>query len=309
MNVVALLVADIHLSEKSPVARSVESDWFAAMKRPLDELRSLQEKYNAPILCSGDVFDKWRSSPELINFAITNLPKMHAVPGQHDLPHHRYEDVRKSAYWTLVETGNIENLIPLVHGGPFCGHSIGDKGSVVVFASPWGCEVTPISVNGNNTLPPVAVALIHKFIYTKSTGYTGAPKTERVSGYREQLRGYDVAVFGDNHHGFSAKSGDCVVYNCGTLFRRSISEVDYRPRVGLLHDDGTVEKHYLDTLEDKWITEKEVLADTIDVEEFLASLGDLQVDSLDFREAVCRRLDVDDVVDPVREVVMEIFEG
>jgi hypothetical protein len=28
---------------------------------------------------------------------------MFAVPGQHDLPYHRMEDLMKSSFWTLVE--------------------------------------------------------------------------------------------------------------------------------------------------------------------------------------------------------------
>jgi hypothetical protein len=35
----AILVSDIHLSDKPPIFRSSEPDWFEAMKRPLDQLQ------------------------------------------------------------------------------------------------------------------------------------------------------------------------------------------------------------------------------------------------------------------------------
>ena len=109
--VVAIACADIHLQHTAPICRSGEPDWYAAMARPLEELRGLQENYDCPILCAGDVFNHWNNCPpELINWAIKHLPKMYAIPGQHDLPQHRLDDVRKSAYWTMVEAGVIENL-------------------------------------------------------------------------------------------------------------------------------------------------------------------------------------------------------
>ena len=101
-NIIAIFAADLHLSLKAPIWRSTEQDWFEAMLRPLVELRTLATLHNCPIVYAGDIFDKWNSPPELINFAIEHLPKGHAIPGQHDLPLHNYEDIRKSAYWTLV---------------------------------------------------------------------------------------------------------------------------------------------------------------------------------------------------------------
>jgi len=109
-NVIAILCSDIHLCHTPPVARSAEPDWYVAMERQLDELRAVAEQHGAPIVCAGDIFDRWNSPPELINFAIQSSPKMHSIPGQHDLPHHRYEDMQRSAYWTLVAAGVLTDL-------------------------------------------------------------------------------------------------------------------------------------------------------------------------------------------------------
>jgi DNA repair exonuclease SbcCD nuclease subunit len=112
--VIAILCSDIHLSERAPIARAVGQDWFTVQKRYLDQLRELKEKHNAILIVAGDVFDYWKSSPELINFAIVHMPECYAVPGQHDLPNHNYNDLHKSAYWTLVEAKIIKHLDPYI---------------------------------------------------------------------------------------------------------------------------------------------------------------------------------------------------
>lgn len=98
--VIAVLCSDIHLCHTCPPARSNEPNWYDAMARTLDELAGIASHYYVPILCAGDVFDRWNSPPELINFAIKHLPPMHCIPGQHDLPNHSLEDIRRSAYST-----------------------------------------------------------------------------------------------------------------------------------------------------------------------------------------------------------------
>jgi hypothetical protein len=54
--VIAILCADLHLSHKPPIARSNEPCWYTAMKRQLNELSNLSQKWEAPVLCAGDVF-------------------------------------------------------------------------------------------------------------------------------------------------------------------------------------------------------------------------------------------------------------
>ena len=39
----AILASDIHLSQRCPVARNAEEDWFVAMARPLQQLAAFQD--------------------------------------------------------------------------------------------------------------------------------------------------------------------------------------------------------------------------------------------------------------------------
>jgi hypothetical protein len=79
---------------------------------------------NPPIVYVGDIWDHYRQPPEAINWAIRELPKGYAIPGQHDLRHHNYEDIKKTAYWTLMEAGVILDMRPwhiLRESGMGCG--------------------------------------------------------------------------------------------------------------------------------------------------------------------------------------------
>lgn len=304
--VIAVLCSDIHLCHQCPTARSAEPDWYAAMQRPLDELRAVAEYHVAPIICAGDVFDHWNSPPELINFAIRHLPNMYAVPGQHDLPNHRLDELRRSAYWTLVEAGVIEQI---GRAGTYLGSDLFVPLSIYPF--PWGSELLPITrMRADQAV--VHLAVVHRYLWiNKHTKYPDAPADRRLSSIADSLQGYDAAVFGDNHIGFQASAGGCQVANCGCMIPRKQDERGNRPRVYLLHDDGSLKPHYLDTSKDLWIDPD--TSDGADVDlpgmgQFIDDLRGLQADSLDFRDAV-RRYIADAGVGPrVAEILLEAIE-
>jgi len=298
-NVIAVLCSDLHLSHTAPLARSSEPSWYDAMARVLGELSALAEKHNAPVICAGDIFDRWNSPPELINFAIKHLPKMYAIPGQHDLPHHQLEDIRRSAYWTLVEAAVI---LPINER-----HMVGD---IVLWGFPWGKDIAFSELWRDGSTEAVHIAVAHQYVWEGQCKYDGAPKEKHISNLVKQLKGYDVAVFGDNHKGFQAQAGDCTVFNCGTFIRRKADEIGYKPQVGLLYDNGTVEIHYLDTSQDKIeAVEKSAANDELDITAFVEELNKLGGDSLDFQTAVERYVEKHGVKKPIREIIQRVLEG
>ena len=267
-----IFLSDIHLSSKPPLARSDEPDWQQAMLRSINQLKDLQQERQCDIICAGDVFDKWNPNPALINFAIANLPHMYAIPGQHDLPNHRYDDIKQSAYWTLVEAGIITNLDPQQP------HQIGDQTTVHAF--PWGFDLKPCEADDDK----LHVLVAHRFLWIKSHGYVHAPTENRLAAIREIVSTYDIAHFGDNHQGFLIKLGEMVVINTGTFFLRKADEKNYRPRVGILDESGQVRNHYLDVTEDillETTTTNQTETD-FQLDSFLAELQQLESDPLDF---------------------------
>ncbi len=295
-----IFCADIHLQHNVPPARSDEPDWYEAMARPLRELSELVDGQPIPIVCAGDIFEIWKSPPELINFAIEHLPKMYSIPGQHDLPHHNLDDIKRSAYWTLVEAGVIAPL-----SSEIASPLIDD---VFVKGVPWGEDIKSYQFGDEQKDDDsIKVVVAHSYISQVGKSYPGAPSESFVSARKESLKGWDLAVFGDNHIGFQAKSGFCQVVNCGCLIPRKSDERILKPSVWLLMVDGSVRRHCLSTEKDKWLEieysgEENVL---VGMDEFVSELSADGDDSLDFRSAVHRYLEENEVKDGVCELILE----
>ncbi len=307
MFVIAILISDLHLSESPPVARSAEPDWFEAQDRPLRQVKELMEKHDCVCIAAGDIFDRWFSSPAVINWAIEHLPRMYAVPGQHDLPMHRLEDVKRSAYWTLVEAGRVVDLGDGKRNGIY-------HGNMLICGFPWGSEIEPLEVetwgSKSSCSASIRLAVAHSFLWSdRKTGYPGAPAEARLGNRMGELKGYTSAVFGDNHKPFMGWADETCVLNCGCLIRRKQDERGQQPSVGLLYDDGRIERRILDVSRDRWSDAVEVPGKTgIDgegLDEFLAELKGIEVGSEDFRGAVRRYVEDNDVGAGVKRSVLK----
>lgn len=296
-NVIAIFCSDLHLSEEPPLARSREEDWFDAMRRPLRQLKELQQKYKVPVICAGDIFDRWRSNPAIINFAIEELPVMYAVPGQHDLPNHSYREIKRSAYWTLVEAGKIINLIPS-HPQVI---NKGTRNVLTLHPFPWGEELKPCPSQWIGDEFNTNIAVVHKYIWFGENKHPMAKDEDHVSNLN--LGGYDVIVSGDNHKGFAREN----LCNCGGFMRRKSDEKVYSPFVGLLHSDKTITQHFLDCSEDKFIEEVDnsISAPDPNMQNFIKDLENLSSDPLDFRESVRMYCEVNKVTPGIKEAIME----
>ena len=300
-HVKAILCSDIHLSDTPPVFRSKEPDWFEAMARPLRDLGDLSDYYNCPIICGGDVFDKWNPSPALINFALDELPEMYAVPGQHDLPHHRYSDIKSSAYWTMVKAGKIKNL---EHGKPV------EEDGLVLHGFPWNSELTHCSA----TDLYIHIAVVHKYIWMDdSTSYVGASEANHIEVIMKDLKDFDVMLFGDNHKGFIYEgSNGRKVVNTGGFMRRKKDERAYQPSMALLYGDGRVERWALDCGRDTYLEEEgsrllqgQTVDDKLNLSDFIAELEDLSGEELDFTSALRLYCENNDIDEQTREIILE----
>lgn len=237
---------------------------------------------NVPIICAGDIFHKWNSPPELINFALKHLPRMFAIPGQHDLPYHNAELLHRSAYWTLVEAGRIENLDPR--------RRTVVSPDVLVWAFPWGTPVKPLHSNARRDV--LNVALVHQYVWKEGHSFPGCPIDQHVAKMLKKLKGYNVAFFGDNHKGFLHKAvaaEDCTIVNGGAFMRRRSDERDYEPCITYLYASGKVKRMPLSCSEDKIndTVEPEIIKD-IDPSSLIQALSEADTGNVDFREELLR---------------------
>lgn len=290
-DVIAVLLSDIHLSLKAPRCR-IEEDWLATTAGYLKQVGALAAKYDAPIICVGDIFDYWKAEPELINFALEYLPSIYAIPGQHDLPLHSMELMKRSAYWTMAMAGKIYHLEGVFTFPDFTVHTF-----------QWGEKITPCPSNTKG----VHLAIAHQYVWTEGHSYPGAPEEAQVSGLKKCLKGYTAAAFGDNHKGFLSCIDGCWVFNCGGFMRRKIDERNYDPTVGLLGSCGQIFPWMLNTTEDRIVDpiEDTLGVDSLDVREFLMEMKKLKGKTFDFREAMEAAFISQKVSPPVQKIILE----
>src|SRR3972149_9530571 len=107
----AILTADIHLRDTQPVCR--EDDYWEAQKKKIEFILDMADELSCPIFVAGDFFDKAKSSPYLEQWIISEIrshgsPKIYVIPGQHDLPNHSIELIKKSSLSVLASAGVID---------------------------------------------------------------------------------------------------------------------------------------------------------------------------------------------------------
>lgn len=304
-DVLAVLCSDIHFCHKKPSARSPEPDWYLAMVNPCEQLANIANQYDVPVVIAGDLFDRWNAPAELVNFAIVQLRRIKnpifTIPGQHDLPNHNYDDIKRSAYWTLVEA-QVINHLPA--SAPTLAHGMS------LHAFPWSYDVTPLRSKSSF----VSLAVCHSYIHTSKTGYKGASESLLVNSYRKKLKGYDAAVFGDNHIGFLSGTvrGRKNLLNCGSFMVRKVDEIGRQPVVGLLHSNGNISRVELDTSLDQYVdvdASIELVEMALNMTDFVGALGALGQDSLSFFDQVKQFLETNDISTAVRKRVMEAVEN
>jgi calcineurin-like phosphoesterase family protein len=315
--VAAIACADIHLSHTPPIARAGEPNWYETMKRTLMELENLKRRHGVPILCAGDIFHHWKSPPELINFALDYLPEMIAIPGQHDLPNHVLADVDKSAFGTLEKAGKIVCHRYSMGGVIYNEFNDGDYLRLSLF--PWGSTVQPPTIKKGTG---INVCLHHAYRWVKDKRYLGAPAESQFS--TSEYKGYDVVIIGDNHISWDAqlcRIGELrnvsnpfqSVFNCGSLMRRNSDQINHRPRVGLIHLDGSVESHYLDCSKDIISATAGPLERASETPISLARLQEqlkqLQGSTLDFIAVLRQTMDREGITPEVQQIIEEAIEG
>lgn len=304
--VLAIFCSDLHLSHTAPIARSVERDWYATQEGYLNQLKELKEKLCCPLIIAGDIFDTWRVNAELINFTIKHLPVCWAIPGQHDLPWHSLAEIKRSPYWTLAQAGILydmsgeeEVLIPHFN--------------LKLHSFPWGRPLQPLTNRSADSC--LHVAVVHQYIWAnQGTCYQGASQESNLTAVKKNLKGYDVAVFGDNHKGWFTVDNPSI-FNCGSFMRRKSDEYDYKPRVGLLTSDGKITPHYLDTSGDVFADvnkEAERLAKMLPVslhlQNFLAELSELGEEGVNFIDTVKQALKHGAYPQEVERIVLQAVE-
>lgn len=264
------------------------------------QLTNLQEELKVPIYCAGDVVDRWRCTPGLLNWTAEHMPMMFAIPGQHDLPYHSYSAMEESGFVTLVNCGRI---VPLKEPR----RDLAAKFGVYPFAWNAPLKSPPKKRKGEK----IRIALVHHYCYNSdATSHPGATTSAHVDVLRKKLEGFDVAVFGDNHIPFIDTGGYPIIVNHGTAIHRTAAERDLPVGPVVLYDNLEVKRARFRFAGAEWREiEKIEDVDYSAIEKRIArSMRKGIRHTITFEDAVERALDNTGASDAVRALVMEALD-
>lgn len=302
---IAVLIGDPHIDINPPIARSVEKDWPQKQREYFEEIEEVAKARKIPVICSGDIFNKWNTSPESINLAMEILPeRFFSIAGNHDLPNHRIEDIDRSAYWSLCYRG-----IYLKH---IWNSSYYDLNNLFISGCSYGQEIKPILPYKHPDI--IKLAVVHRYCWVEGSSFDGAPEENHVSKLAEEVKSYDVCLVGDNHKAFIWKDEGLTIYNPGSFMRRNIDQKTHIPQYGILYSTGEVEVHPLKSaMNDKFLDTKEFTSDEIVTgslvfSTFISELGDLRETTIDFAEVCKHWMMKRNIRDRVQHIVLGAIE-
>jgi len=231
----AILTADWHARASTPLCR--EDNFLESFEEKVMFIKGLSQKHDCPVLIAGDIGIGHQWPNWLLAWFVTLINGMNiiAVPGQHDTPNHRLEDLSRSGVGVLSATDTIdlrtETFVTL-------------EKDFNLISFPYSKLIDHFKINRETgSYPKVAIA--HQMVIEDRPLWPGQ---EALKGNQllRKFPEYDLILTGDNHNSFIAKHKGRVLVNPGSLMRTTSAQVDHKPRVYLWWaDTNEVEAVYL----------------------------------------------------------------
>lgn len=292
---IAILVSDLHIRSTVPSART-ETDWYEVMAAAFAALKKVASKHKVPIICAGDVVDKWNSSGELVSWAIDHVPTMYAIPGQHCLLGHDLSNKLRGAYGALVKSGVLIDMEPEQW-------TTITPGKLSAYAMPWGRYLGPSDIPDRG----VRLLVIHKYLYyDQRTCYQGAPEEGSYERHKDLFSPFDAVLAGDNHIPWLVHATGRSIYNHGGFIPQNKDQKNLTPSVGVLYENGRISLEELEVPPPLW-QEAQVVETGPDYSGVAKAIADMRNTGPDFSERLLRAAE-NAASDEVRKIVREVWE-
>jgi len=303
----AILVGDLHLMDRQPQCRT--DDFWKAQEKKILWLRKLQEKHQCPVLCAGDVFDKWNSSLELVGWAIRNLPYMYTIYGQHDLPQHNLSLAHRSAVNVVQSANRIFISNKGKRYSPFDNFELYGYN----YGQPYKSEQLKTIRKSNNIKRKIAVR--HIMTYSPKLGKPFPDCTsDNARVLLKKMKEFDLILTGDNHQAFVLVDGpnERLLVNPGSFTRISADQIDHKPRVYLWWAEHNQIRAEFVPIEEGVVTREHIeIKQEKDrrIEVFIKKLNEQMEIGLSFEENMNRFFNKNKVKQGIVDLIWEVMEG
>lgn len=204
-----IFLSDLHLTDKSPVART--DNFTKAQWSKVRFIFKYAKKKKAVIVQAGDWNDKARSWDVLyktVKMIMEYGLDILTIPGQHDM----YHGVSEESTPTILSVLRASKLVTILGKEPV------KLGGVNFYGAPWGAKVPSIITSGTNIL------VIHAPIM-KEAIYYGAEGINPKRFLKKHK--FDIVLAGDIHREFTEKFSKRRLFNTGPVLRKSAEQYSF----------------------------------------------------------------------------------
>jgi DNA repair exonuclease SbcCD nuclease subunit len=224
-----ILAADLHIRSDRPRCR-IDENWEETQRLMLEEIINHANKYNCPLMITGDLFDTPNIPARFIVMVIEEFSKInkkvHFIAGNHEMPYHSIDNIENSSI-------GIFNVLAKEHNKIVDGMS--EYGEWGYFNS---------KIRGKKT----GLLFIHRLVFENIK--TIPPNVEAITA-QDLLKEYPDAnwiFLGDNHTTWYYNKNGKHVLNPGCTIRQKTDEQKINPSI-----------YFVDT--EKEIVERILLSD------------------------------------------------
>ncbi len=214
-----LFTGDWHLTDKSPKRRT--DDYFNTQVEKVKYLMdfALNEANIDAIIQPGDFFDSHKTPDYVKQFYINLLKEygipIYTIPGQHDMRYHS-TDIENTPMKVMHEAG-VVNIIS-------CGKQPDLNSNVFLYGAGFGEDIPECITPGAKNILVIHTMVIkskEEKLWDKQEDFCEADALLKLN--------FDIVVSGDNHQSFTKQYEGRSLFNCGSLMRSTISQVDHQP--------------------------------------------------------------------------------
>lgn len=289
-----LVTSDWHIRATRPRCR-IDEDWINTQRKALNRILSIGfENGCESVLCVGDIFHSVSDTTfECINLVQTFARgcseygmRFGLLCGNHDLPYHSSENLRKSPIGVLLESNYVEYISEIM-------------------------ETCHVSASNFDESDNINAEYVFKHILTFPSERERPPMcTEGVTA-KELLDMFPKAKWiftGDYHRNFHIKIKNRHVINAGCLLRQASDFKDYDCGVYIV-DTETDEVDFISVNDRSPLYDESLIIEHDErIERFAEHLKGIMSISLDFEDNVRKAILVNKVSDGVKDMIETLME-
>ena len=286
-----LITADWHIRATRPRCR-IDNDWIETQKNALDQIVKIAKEKEAIVTVVGDLFhsisDTSFECVQMIQKTADKLSELYILAGNHDLPYHSSENIRKSAIGILL---NSQNIFPIKK-----------------YFEGFECSASNFDEKDEKD-----ASIVFKHILCFPDAKSIPPNVDALTA-KELLSEFPNAKWiftGDYHHNFHYEHNGRHVVNPGCLLRQVSDMKDYQCGIYFVDTDKEIvefipiidKEQFVD---DTYILEQDEREKRI--EKFVDKLKDTKNISLDFVENVSNAIISNNLDDDIKNMIEELME-